>query len=435
MAEIEIRTERVDDVPLLIAQQRRMGIIKVLNEVITPHANRKGLSFGALAATWLSFILSHQDHRMDRVEPWAHDHLLMLEATLNEPVTDKDFTDDRLADLLRTLGEDAVWSAVETALGRRLVRVYNLNDSGEAVRLDSTAAALYHAPDDKTLFRKGHSKDHRPDLAQVKVMLASLDPLGMPIATLVVVAGQEADDGLYLPAIQRAREVVDPEGQGGRLYIGDSKMAALATRATLAEARDFYLVPDGYSSRREDRLRELLEPVWNHRQKVQPILASSPLDLEEGERDRDLSNPLLAVGYETLRPREATVGERRVRWDERVLVIFSPSLARARRRTLDKRLQDAENAILALTPPRARGRRQYQLRENLEAAASAIFAKYRVQGLLTLVATEEVSSKDQWASTASARRASSVGYAGSPRQGGIGSPYGHLADCWGGGYT
>lgn len=70
-------------------------------------------------------------------------------------------------------------------------------------------------------------------------MLGSLDPLGMPLSTLVV-PGNEADDGLYVPAIGRARSVV---GKGGRLYIGDGKMAALSTRAFLQAGGDYYLTP------------------------------------------------------------------------------------------------------------------------------------------------------------------------------------------------
>ncbi|MBC7252005.1 MAG: hypothetical protein H5T62_17225, partial [Anaerolineae bacterium] len=54
MAEVEIRTERVDDIPLLIHQQQKMGIPDVLNEVIHPHGNREGLSVGWLATAWLS---------------------------------------------------------------------------------------------------------------------------------------------------------------------------------------------------------------------------------------------------------------------------------------------------------------------------------------------------------------------------------------------
>jgi transposase len=45
------------------------------------------------------------------------------------------------------------------------------------------------------LFQFGHSKDHRPDLPQVKVMLSTLDPLGVPLATAVV-PGHHADDPL-----------------------------------------------------------------------------------------------------------------------------------------------------------------------------------------------------------------------------------------------
>jgi transposase len=44
----------------------------------------------------------------------------------------------------------------------------------------------------------GHSKDHRPDLKQFKVMLSTLDPVGLPL-TCQVVNGKRADDKLYIP--------------------------------------------------------------------------------------------------------------------------------------------------------------------------------------------------------------------------------------------
>ena len=71
MLDQTISTERVDDIPLLIAHQQRLGIVEAINAVYVPHGNRKGLRLGALLATWLSFILSRRDHRMQRVEPWA----------------------------------------------------------------------------------------------------------------------------------------------------------------------------------------------------------------------------------------------------------------------------------------------------------------------------------------------------------------------------
>ena len=61
------------------------------------------------------------------------------------------------------------------------------------------------------LFQLGHSKDHRPDLPQVKIALSVLDPLGLPLTTMVV-AGQTADDPLYLPAMAKGRQTVQRTG-------------------------------------------------------------------------------------------------------------------------------------------------------------------------------------------------------------------------------
>jgi len=48
----------------------------------------------------------------------------------------------------------------------------------------------------------GPSKDDRPDLTQVNVMQAVLDPLGMPLATDVV-AGERAAAPLDVPWMER----------------------------------------------------------------------------------------------------------------------------------------------------------------------------------------------------------------------------------------
>lgn len=146
------------------------------------YGNRQGLSVGWTVVGWLSFV-----------EPWAASRLRGLQALLPGAVAVSDFTDDRLGDVLRYLSDDAAWVQIEQQLGQHLVRVYEL--PRERVRLDSTGAAVYHDPEQGSLFAYGLSKDHRPDLAQLKVMLGALDPLGLPLATLVV-AGNWADDGL-----------------------------------------------------------------------------------------------------------------------------------------------------------------------------------------------------------------------------------------------
>ena len=47
MTEVKIYSERVDDIPLLMHLQGQMGIPAVLNEALSGHGNRAGLSLGA----------------------------------------------------------------------------------------------------------------------------------------------------------------------------------------------------------------------------------------------------------------------------------------------------------------------------------------------------------------------------------------------------
>src|SRR5207245_8327763 len=119
----------------------------------------------------------------------------------------------------------------------QLLRVYDL--SANCVRIDTTTASSYAQVNEQGLLQLGHSKDHRPDLPQLKLVLASLDPLGMPLATEVL-SGEHADDPVYLPIIARVRDGLQ---QNGLLYVGDCKMAARLPRASIQAQGDYYLCP------------------------------------------------------------------------------------------------------------------------------------------------------------------------------------------------
>ena len=369
MTGVEIQSERVDDLPLLVKQQERMGIAEIIDEHIQPHWRRQGVSVGKTVITWLSYILSASDHRMSYVEPWIAKHAETLKQLLARQLSAQDFTDDRLGDVLRYLSNDEAWSDIEQSLGQRVVRVYQLPQAH--VRLDSSTVAVYHDPEGTELLRYGYSKDHRPDLAQLKVMLATLDPLGGPLATQIV-AGDVADDGLYVPAVDQVRAVL---GRRGLLYIGDSKMEALETRAHLVAGGDYYLVPLSLKGDQADLLAELVEPALSGAQE----LLSAYREPGEGQ-----AGELVMQGYETLRAQEALVGEKLVHWEERLLVIYSPALAAAVARGLQGRLQRAEEKLLALTPLRGRGKRQYEELETLQADAQAILKHHQVSEFLHL---------------------------------------------------
>lgn len=369
--ETEIKTYRVDDIALLIAQQQKFGLAELLDEQIKPHGNRQGLSIGWTVVGWLSYILSQADHRLSYVESWAADQENILQKLIPQEVRVRDFTDDRLGDVLSYLSNDESWSAIEARLGQRLIQVYEIPT--EQVHLDSTSVAVYHTPEGKALIEYGYSKDHRPDLAQLKVMMGSLAPLGMPLATIGV-PGNQADDELYLPAIKQSRKVLNRRGV---LYIGDSKMEALKIRATIAAGGDFYLTPLSKKGTQADLLLELLNPVWSEAQELTAIY---------DQTDDDSPKRLLARAFEISRRQAAIVEEsdEPFRWDERVVVVYSPTLAESHTQSLLERLRKAEENLLALTPKPGRGKRQWSDLPPLAAAATAILKRYNLWNLFSL---------------------------------------------------
>jgi transposase len=211
-------------------------------------------------------------------------------------------------------------------------------------------------------------------------MLASLDPLGVPLVTQVV-AGNCADDPLYLPAVEAVRAVV---GQRGLLYLGDSKMEALETRAHLVAGGDYYLTPLSVKGSQGDLLAELVQTALGGDQALIEVYQAA---------DQAPERRLIAKGDETTRPQEAVVTGQTVKWTERVLVIYAPSLAQRAQQGLEGRLVRAQAKLAALTPPPSRGKRQYDDQAALQAAAEAILQQHRVSDLLKLPYERQISQR------------------------------------------
>ena len=372
-----ILTERVDDIPLLVAQMRRMELPSLIDSYFVAHGNRQGLSVGWTATVWLAHILSQADHRLNQVQPWLERRLATMRGSTGQPVTALDLTDDRLAALLRTLADDATWRPFEQALGRTLLRVYAL--PAERVRVDTTTASGYGQVTAEGLFQFGHSKDHRPDLPQVKVLLATLDPLGLPLATLVV-SGEQADDPLYRPAIAQVRGTL---GQRGLLYVGDCKMGALQTRAALVAQHDYYLCPLAATVVTPDLLEQYLQEAWAGTQPPVRVERTLPDDTVEH----------LADVYERTETLSTVVdGWQPVTWTERRLLVRSLAEARRAEAALRARLRRAQETLAVLTVP-GRGKRRWHTAAEVEQAATAVLVQHEVQGLLDVQITTQIRSR------------------------------------------
>jgi len=364
----EVTSELVEDIPILMHVMRdQLQLDQAVDAVMPRHGNRKGLSWGQMLVAWLTHILSQGDHHMYHVQAWADRCPQTLQTYLGQTVQPTDLIDDRLADGLWRLSQRDVWTELEQRVNRQMVRAYRLTP--ERVRLDSTTASVYAgAEETAVLFQRGHSKDHRPDLRQLKVMLAALDPLGV-IVGAEVVPGNRADDGLYVPMIQRLQASL---AEQGLLYIGDSKMGALATRAYVQATRNAYLMPLAQVGHLPDQLAAWVAAAVAGQVDLQPI------------RDPD-DKRLLGEGYELTRALSGAVdGHGTVAWTERVLIVHSESLAAAGRRGLRQRLTNTRAELLALTPARGRGRKQYTERASLQAAVAEILERHDLAGLLTV---------------------------------------------------
>ena len=191
MHEIQsIITERVADIPLLLAQMPRMGLPALFDAHFLPHGHWQGLSLGWVTTLWLSAILSRGDHRLVHVEPWVGKRLWTLRTTTGQDVQRLDCTNDRLESVLRRLSDDTRWANFASALHQHTVRVYALPTA--RMHVDSTSASAYTTMTEEGLLQFGHNTEHHPDLPHVKVMQAVLALLGMPVATDVV-SGARAD--------------------------------------------------------------------------------------------------------------------------------------------------------------------------------------------------------------------------------------------------
>jgi transposase len=361
-----------------------MGIQSAIDSIIKPHGNWEGLSMGWVVTIWLIHIISVYNHRMDRVQEWVAQHLTSLRQLTGQEVTELDFSDDRLAICLRELHKATHWHRIEALLGNRLLRVYDLKEKA-VVRLDGTVGGVNHDPQKHLLFQVGKNKQGEYE-RQFKLMLASLDPLGLLLA-IDVVAGNRADDPLYVPCYERVKGMLQ---ENGLLIVGDSKMSALATRATIAAGEDHYLTPLPHEKSEPGLLDELLSQFQADEGKT--TLVFLPQDLSENGRVPD---PALAIaeGFEVSRPHTAMVKGKKVTWEERCLVVRSFSYQQAQQANLTERLDKAEKALRQLTPVRARGKRQIRDEKALQAAIARIEKQYKVTGLFQVQYTQEVSQR------------------------------------------
>jgi transposase len=373
---LTITNEQINSLPLLLGILDDMGIRQVIDTHITPHGNWQGASVGSVIAIWLSHILIERDHRLAFVREWANDRQQTINTLLQITLRDTDCSDDRLANILTLLGDPATQAALDAALVQRWVRVYHLPT--DTVRLDSTSVSVYHDVDEPdSLLQLGHSKDHRPDLRQFKVMLATLDPLGMPLVCQVP-PGNHADDRLYTPAYEAA---VAAMGTPAVLVVGDSKMAALATRGHMVAGGSCYLCayrPPSATPEIAAWVEQALgrASTWQVIETVDELTGEIKrvAEIDVWEREQTWRESVTQV---------ATI------WTERVLVVRAAAYQAGLRRRREQALARVTTDLAELWQPPRRGRKRYRCAAELEQVVAERIARAGLTGIVQATVGEE----------------------------------------------
>lgn len=376
-------SERVDDLPLIIHWLSQMRIpFSIDQELPTPHGNRQGLSNGQLAVLLLTYILTQADHRLCAVESWVRQHHKTLEIATGWKIRDKDCSDDRLANMLNILGcsEDDCAINIEAVLGQHLVRAYDLPTN--IARCDTTSLSVYHQvigdkqpTESETappLLHKGHSKDHRPDLLQYRQMLATVDPVGMPLVSATL-TGNGADDPIYLPTWQRLVEII---GHTNFLYIADCKASSWANRAQINRNGGIYCFPLAMTANRPKILRDW---VLNPPTPIQNVLLNTQT-LVETPVGEGFEVPLGSI-WQDPDPKQWHC------WSERWFAIRSMALAKRQIYGLEQRINSSEIALARLAEKPGNDIKALQIK------IDALLKRHRVPEFFSVTIVQKITSK------------------------------------------
>lgn len=359
---MDIVQEQVGDLILLGSVLRQSGLVESLDTHFPVHGNWSGPSVGQLTMGWLMYILSEGDHRVSHVEQWASQHIRPLKWALDYyEVKPSHFQDDRLDRLLEYFSREEAWLQAHSQFNEGLLRIYELHP--EVVRLDSANATSFREPD--TLFRHGVRKKHQAKLPQLKVMLACLDPMGLPLSCYTV-SGNQADDQLYLPVLQQAQRSLP---QQGLLYIGDSKLGNNGNFSFIARSANYYLCP---LSQTQFPLPMLAEALEQAERQGQALVVNRGKDKENN-----------ALVYELpVRTQRASKGAH-FSWEERLFLVQSPDQAQRQEQRMLANIRQAKITIAErFLPKQGRQTLRVGLENKAQDFIDRILKQYKVQRFL-----------------------------------------------------
>jgi len=365
-----LATEQSDDIPLLIAHMRRMGIPHILDRHIPTRAYWGNLTSGWTAVVWLTHILSCSDHKASTIQQWVSSRSGTLHGCIGSEVTPVDVDIDRLHDLLIGLSRDPQWQAIEHDLNRHMLDTWAWTIEQIHVRIYE-GRGWHISPGGSFLVNQPHI--WRARMSRQPMALATLDPLNMPL-----VLHSFSQERTYPASFSDLVERISQNLPLRRYRFTGDALTAVEFRGAIHQHNHEYLclLPDSLS---------VLDTWLTGVQSVY----RTPF-LSEGSHDPPDSPS--SDGIEWFMPMHVDLNGSPVVWNERRIAIRSSNHARISEEALRARLTRAQAALLALGE-RKRGKRRPRTIEDLREAAHAILDSYQVHGLLHLDFDEQVEER------------------------------------------
>jgi transposase len=217
-------------------------------------------------------------------------------------------------------------------------------------------------------FQLGCSKQHRSDLPQMKTMLATVDPYAVPLVSLTV-AGNEADDGLYLPVILELNKTLPLKYQ---LFVGDSKMGSIENRSGIINLKHYYLTP---LSKKQCSLEQIDDYLSKKPEKLKILKVTK----------KDKMGTMKAKAFEITETVNNT--DDTLTWEERRIVAYSPSYAASQIKVFEKKLTGTQSELDLIFEAK-QGRRRPKTLKETQQVVDKILKENKVTDFITVQITE-----------------------------------------------
>ena len=378
MAQVkELIQQQIGSGPVLKALIQKMGFIPIIDRHLPIDPRRVGPTHGEAVAGMIACLLQGIC-ALYRMEPFAAEEPVLR--TLFPPYDAKAWHDDHLGDTL-----DAIWAfgpgALQGAVTAHLVQAFGVGV--DQIHYDTTSFKVFgrYTAEDETAEAQdttadvssagpaairlpvrlvpGHSKDHRPDLNQVKGGLAVSADGGVPLLWEAQ-DGNQADVSTYVDYWLKVKELV---GRTDFMFVGDCKLASQDNLIAIIQHQGRFLAPlPGYAG-----IQRQLEE-WVLTNTVEDLLPRREAAGKQG-------------WYRGFRRPYALVDAAGKQYPCEIHLVYNPRLQAEKQTSLERRLQKTQAFLEAL--PKRLGKRDLKRQEAIEQALEAMLKRYHTRDLLT----------------------------------------------------